>query len=167
MYCTVCTCTVSPFILTLAGKLELGLNLLNLTADKLSVLGTVQGTECMSGFSGVDRYMGASALSPCLLQIPLYWDMEKFEVNVHSQTHLNKCQSFVTSYPCVYVCQFIPFKSQWQHLCSQFPLPQSYSPQFLGVSSVTCFLLSSAHVARTVSLYWEDSFQPPIFFKFS
>lgn len=30
--------------------------MLNLTAEELSVLGTVQGTEYRSGFSGVDRW---------------------------------------------------------------------------------------------------------------
>lgn len=54
---SVCTCTVSSFILTLAGKLALGIRVLNLTADELSVLGTVRGTECGSGFSGADRWV--------------------------------------------------------------------------------------------------------------
>lgn len=40
--------------------------------------------------------IGASALSPWLLQIPLYWDVEKFEVNVRRQTRIRKCQLFRT-----------------------------------------------------------------------
>lgn len=54
---SVCTCTVSSFIRTLAGKLALGIRALNLTADELFVQGTERGTESRSGFSGVDRWV--------------------------------------------------------------------------------------------------------------
>lgn len=42
---SVCTRPVSSFILTLAGKWAPGIRVLKLTADELSVLGTVLGTE--------------------------------------------------------------------------------------------------------------------------
>lgn len=71
-----------------------------LTAEGLPVLETTRRTEYGSSFflalSDGCQDIGASSLSPWLLQIPLYWDVEKFEVNVRRRTRLRKCQLFIT-----------------------------------------------------------------------
>lgn len=67
--------------------------MLDLTAEELSVLGTVQGTGYRSGFSGADRWRPVYRRRRFVtLPTPdiTVLCVSQFEVNVRTRTRLNK-----------------------------------------------------------------------------
>lgn len=134
-------------------------------------LETAWGAEYRSGFSVVDKWVPVYRRQRFVAQPTpdrLYWDVEKFEVNVQSHVSVGgpvheyelMCQR-----QCACLSSLILYSNTilYSNMCRKFPLPQSPSPlhqQILGVSWITCFLFSSRclcvpHGAWTAGLYWE------------
>lgn len=92
--------------------------MLNLTADEQAVQRESRSIGQVFPLLTVGCwFVGAGALSPCLLQRPQYWDVERFGGCLHSGTHLSDVGMVVP------VC----FSSSSVGLSSWFPVPQSSS----------------------------------------
>lgn len=144
-----CLLSFSPW--PLAWKREQ--RVLNLTADEPSVQGTSVGQVFPVLTDGCQR-TGAGTLSSGLLQIRLPGDVEKFEGNMCSQTHLNTCECLCASSSCLNPSNNTCAVSLLSHSSSFQPFPRCQAP-------ASCFYPCSCHhviLGKTSNRIWISRF---------